>query len=115
MEQNIVVLVKSNPEKSHRAVEAIRIALGLLSGDHRVSVVLMDKAPLLLGDEAEDLVDGEDLDKYLPPFRELDQTFYVEKGALDRINLRGNDYKIQPISMQEISSLIAQADRHLIF
>ncbi len=115
MEQNVVVLVKSDPEESHRPVEAIRIALGLLSGDHKVSVILLDKSPLLLGDMAEDLVDGEDLGKYLPPFKELDQIFYVEKEALSRANLTENDYSIKPISMQEISDLIAQADRHLIF
>ncbi len=115
MEQNVVVLVKSDPEESHRPVEAIRIALGLLSGDHKVSVILLDKSPLLLGDMAEDLVDGEDLGKYLPPFKELDQTFYVEKEALNRANLTESDYNIQPISMQEISDLIAQADRHFIF
>jgi sulfur relay (sulfurtransferase) DsrF/TusC family protein len=115
MGQNIVVLVKSDPQESHRPVEAIRIALGLISGDHQVSVILMNNAPLLLGNEAEDLVDGEDLDKYLPPYRELDQTFYVEKEALDRAKLTETDYKIQPISIQEIANLIAKADRHLIF
>jgi len=115
MEQSVVVLVKSDPEESHRPVEAIRIALGLISGDHQVSLILMNKAPLLLEDEAEDLVDGEDLDKYLPPFKELDQTFYVEKEALDRAKLTESDYKIQPISMQEIANLIANSDRHLIF
>jgi sulfur relay (sulfurtransferase) DsrF/TusC family protein len=115
MEQNVVILVKSDPEKSHRPVEAIRIALGLLSGDHKVSVVLLDKSPLLLGDRPEDLVDGEDLEKYLPPFKELDQTFYVEKEALNGANLTESDYCIHPISMQEISDLIANADRHLVF
>jgi hypothetical protein len=115
MEQNVVVLIKSNPQDSHRAVEAIRIALGLLSGDHRVSVILMDHAPLLLRADPEGLVDGEDLDKYLPPFMELGQTFYIEKGALDRAKLTDSAFKFQPISMQKIAELIAQADRHLIF
>jgi sulfur relay (sulfurtransferase) DsrF/TusC family protein len=115
MEQNVVILVKSNPEESHRPVEAIRIGLGLLSGDHKVSVILLDKAPLLLGDKAEDLVDGEDLGKFLPPYRELEQTFYVEKEALNRANLTESDYSITPISMEEVSNMIAQADRHLIF
>jgi sulfur relay (sulfurtransferase) DsrF/TusC family protein len=115
MEQNVIVLIKSDPEESHRPVEAIRIALGLISGDHKVSVVLLDKSPLLLGNTAEDLVDGEDLEKYLPPFKELDQTFYVEKEALNRANLGESDYSIQPISIPEISDLISQADRHFIF
>lgn len=115
MEQNIVVLIKSDPEKSHRPVEAIRIALGLVSGDHQVSILLLDKAPLLLTDRAEDLVDGEDLDKYLSPLKELGQTFYVERQALDRVKVEDVDCKIVPLSMREIARMVEYADRHLIF
>jgi sulfur relay (sulfurtransferase) DsrF/TusC family protein len=115
MEKDILVLIKSDPEQSHRPVEAIRIALGLLSSQHRVKLILLGKAPLLLGDEAEDLVDGEELEKYLPPFNDLDQTFYVEKEAFQKAGLAGCNYQIIPVSTQEISKFIAQADRHLIF
>ena len=115
MDKEVVVLIKSSPQESHRPVEAIRIALGLVSGEHRVSVILLDKSLLLLGDTAEDLIDGDELEKYLLPLRELDQTFYVEREALERTKLPDSDYKIKPLSFQEISMLIARADRHLIF
>lgn len=115
MDKEIVVLIKSDPEKSHRPVEAIRIALGLLSGEHQVFVILLDKAPLLLGEAPEDLVDGEELGKYLSPLKDLDQTFYVEQEALVRAKLSESDYKIKSLSIQEISKLLAQADRHFIF
>jgi len=115
MDKDVVVLIKSSPQESHRPVEAIRIALGLLSGEHKVSLILIDKSLLLLGDEAEDLIDGEELGKYLPPLKELGQTFYVEKEALERTKLADTDFKIKPLSIQEISQLIAQAHCHLIF
>lgn len=115
MDKDVVILIKSSPQESHRPVEAVRIALGLLSGEHKVSLILIDKSLLLLGDEAEDLIDGEELGKYLPPLKELGQTFYVEKEAFERTNLVDCDYKIKPLSIQEISKLIAQAERHIIF
>jgi sulfur relay (sulfurtransferase) DsrF/TusC family protein len=115
MEQNVAILIKSDPEKTHRPVEAVRIALGLLSGDHQVRVILMGKAPLLLGETAEDLVDGEDLEKYLPPFKDLDQTFYVDSATYQRLKLEDCDYSVSPVTPQEIADMIAKADRHLIF
>ncbi len=115
MEQNVVVLVKSDPEKSHRPVEAIRIALGLVSSDHQVSIILLEKAPFLLSDRAESLMDGEDLEEYLSPLKELGQTFYVEKESLNRVKIDDPDCKIVPLPMTEIARLVESAERHLIF
>ncbi|HEY5595281.1 MAG TPA: DsrE family protein [Nitrospiria bacterium] len=115
MTDRILVLVKSNPLESHRPVEAIRIALGLVSGEHPVVIVLLNQAPLLLSDDTEDLVDGDILQKYLPTFKELDQTFMVEEGSLHAYPLKDSDYKIQPVSLDGIADLLLQAGRSIIF
>jgi hypothetical protein len=44
---NIVVVIQEDPRKSGRAVEALRIALGLGSGENPMTVVLPNQAPLL--------------------------------------------------------------------
>ena len=116
---NVALLIKTNPAESHRPAEAIRIALGLIGGEHQVVVILMEKAALLLAEESDDLVDGEELEKYLPTLKELNPVFYVEETALEEarkeVSLVEHDCKIQAVSMEEISGLIAQTDRHLVF
>lgn len=115
MNQSILVLIKGNPLESHRPAEAIRIALGLASSDHDVTIVLLNQAPLLLSDDTEDLVDGEILQKYLPTFKELDQTFFVEEKALRKYPIDGSGYAIQGLSYAQISERVKQAGCFFIF
>ena len=115
MDHFILVLIKSNPLKSHRPVEAIRIALGLASGEHPVQIVLMDQAPLVLAEESEDLVDGELLPKFLPTFKEWGQTFYVEEESWKALKPDKTEYQVVPISMSRIAKLLQQASRFMIF
>lgn len=115
MADPILVLVKSNPLESHRPVEAIRIALGMVSGDHSVVIVLMNEAPLLLANDTEDLVDGDILQKYLPNFKEMGQTFLVEESSWKNNTVDRSDYKIQTVSLEKIADLFQQAGRFFIF
>ena len=63
MSQNhpTVVFISEDPRVSHRANEAMRIALGIVAGDNPVSIVLSGPAVHLLDDETDDLVDGDDI------------------------------------------------------
>ncbi len=74
-----LVLIQTDPMKSHRAVEALRIALGL--GSHNegrdISVVLCGRAPYLLSEDAGDIVDGEILEKHIPVFIEWGTPFFI--------------------------------------
>lgn len=115
MTDTILVLVRSNPLKSHRPVEAIRIALGLVSGDHSVDIVLINQAHLLLAEDTEDLVDGDILQKYLPTFKEMGQPFLVEENSLTNKPVGPSDYKVQAVSFDKIADLIQQAGRFFIF
>lgn len=53
MPKRVAVVIGEDPTKTHRPVEALRIALGLCAGDHDTTVVLLGKAPLLLTDETD--------------------------------------------------------------
>jgi hypothetical protein len=68
--RRIVVLVTGDPMTSARPGEAIRIALGLGSGTHTVTVVLRGPAVGLLFPEAEESTSAEEVEKYLPSLGE---------------------------------------------
>jgi hypothetical protein len=109
----VVVLIRSDPEESHRPGEAIRIALGLAAGEHRVEVILTGKSPLLLTPELEELVDGEMTDKFLTTLREYVETFYVEEG--NPTDLSESDYPTSSLNREDMAKKMAAADRFLIF
>jgi len=97
MPPSIVVVIHEDPRKTHRAVEALRIALGLGVGENPLTVVLLDHAPLLLAGGQDDLIDGEILEKYLPSL-DLDPELMIREAT-----------------PQEIESLVSTSDRVLVF
>lgn len=74
---SIVFVIRGDPRTSHRPVEALRIALGLAAGEHDVTVVLEQEAARLLAKDADDVVDVEILEKYLPSFKQLGIPFVM--------------------------------------
>ncbi|MEW6682241.1 MAG: DsrE family protein [Nitrospirota bacterium] len=114
--RRILVLITGDPMTSARPGEAIRIALGLGSGSHTVSVVLRGPAVALLFPEAEDSACAEEVEKYLPSLAEaLEPGFYVERAALKGRDAGDSDYRIVPVDPPDIAKLIGQADRFVVF
>lgn len=114
--RRILVLITGDPMTSARPGEAIRIALGLGSGTHTVSVVLRGPAAGLLFPEAEDSACAEEVDTYLPSLAEtLDPGFYVERSALKGRDPSDSDYRIVPIDPPDIAKLVGEADRFVVF
>jgi hypothetical protein len=114
--RRILVLITGDPMTSARPGEAIRIALGLGSGTHSVSVVLRGPAAGLLFPEAEDSACAEDVDKYLPSLGEaLEPGFYVERSALKGRDPDESDYPIVPVDPADVAKLMGEADRFVIF
>lgn len=102
--------------KSHRAVEALRIALGL--GSHNegkdVGIILSGRAPFLLSDDTSDIVDGEILEKHLPVFIEWGTIFAVATDAeVPPCYVQGCITK--PINPRDTATALETADRVLIF
>jgi hypothetical protein len=114
MPASITVVVRCDPRKTHRAAEAVRIALGLATGPNPVTIVLLENAPLLLSEEHEDLVDAEVLEKHLPVLRELGVCLVVPSGTRDQVSLN-SDWEIREASMDDIRQVIAESDRVLAF
>jgi sulfur relay (sulfurtransferase) DsrF/TusC family protein len=112
-----VVVITEDPFKNHRPAEALRIALGLSSGDDlRATIILRGAAARLLTGEAEDAVDGEELAaRYLPIFREWKTTFLVDEAAAAELERAGTDFNYTARSESAIAAELANADRVLIF
>lgn len=115
MTDPVLILISSDPRENHQAVEGIRIALGLIGNDFQVKIVLMDHAPLLLGEDNEDLVDGEILLKFLPSFKEMDQNIYIEERSPDIADLSRTEYPIESISMTQIARFLDHSKHLLVF
>ena len=111
-----LVLIQTDPTKSHRAVEALRIALGL--GSHNegqdVSIILCGRAPSLLSEDTGDIVDAEILEKHLPVFIEWGTPFLIATDA-ETPRRYVADVVTKPITTVEISAALESADRVLIF
>lgn len=114
MPKQVVVLIREDPTKSHRASEAIRIALGLSTGPNPLSIILLDNARQLVSDEAYDLPDGEILEKHMPVIKNLEIPIFLPKGSKDSFPI-DQEFTIQESSSAQIASLLEQADRVLTF
>jgi len=110
-----IVLIQSNPFESHQPAEALRIALGLLSGENQAEVILLGKAVSILFEDPEDFKDGEVIEKFLPSLKDWLKTFYVERSALNGLQPTDSDYSMTAVSLDEVADLMIRADRFIIF
>src|SRR5882724_8833887 len=79
--QPVLVIISEDPRVSHRANEAMRIALGVVAGENPVRIVLSGPAVHLLDEDTDDLVDGDDIAKFRAALKKLGVPFHVEKDA----------------------------------
>ena len=114
MPKNILVLIREDPQKSHRASEAIRIALGLSTGPNPLKIILLGPAKLLVSDEAYDLPDGEILEKYLPVIQNLEIPIFLDSHNPENRPFNP-DFYLNTLSDHEIENLLLKADRVLTF
>jgi sulfur relay (sulfurtransferase) DsrF/TusC family protein len=118
--EHVLVVVSVDPEVSHRANEAVRIALGILAGENDVTLVLLGPAAKVLSPAVEDYVDGEDTQKHVATLKKLGQVFHVERSAIPPDDRHATDWnaggpEVIPISRAELATLIARSDRVLVF
>ena len=114
MSKQVVVLIREDPTQSSRAVEAIRIALGLSTGPNPISIILLNKARQLITDDAYDLPDGEILEKHLPVIKNLEIPVVIPIGSRETFSI-DEEFTIQESSSSQMASLLEQADRVLAF
>ena len=80
MPKQLIVLIRVDPNQTHRASEALRIALGLSTGPNPISIILLNNARQLVSDDAYDLPDGEILEKHLPVIQKFRNSYHHSNG-----------------------------------
>jgi sulfur relay (sulfurtransferase) DsrF/TusC family protein len=111
-----LVIISEDPRDSHRANEAMRIALGVVAGENEVDVVLTGPAVHLLDDDTDDLVDGDDIAKFRASLKKLDIPFHVEASVIPaRSDWNSEGHSVVPIGTDVLGALLSKASRFIIF
>jgi hypothetical protein len=113
MSKRVAVVIAEDPTRTHRPVEALRIALGLCAGDHETTIVLLGTAPRLLTDDTDDVIDVDILEKYRPSLGQLAVPFIVESSASTDAILK--EFPVTQKSPGQIRSFLQSCDRTLVF
>ncbi len=113
MSKRVAVVIAEGPRKTHRPVEALRIALGLAAGSHTATVVLLGEAARLLSDDTDDIVDVDILEKYLPSIEQLEIPFILQDTP-DQIPVR-DEFSIRREKDENIRSFVRSMDCALVF
>jgi len=114
--QPTVVIISEDPRVSHRANEALRIALGVVAGENDVDIVLAGPAIHLLDEDTDELVDGDDIAKYRASLKKLGIVFHVEGTALPAApdwNTEGHPVAL--VAPEDIAALVSRASRFIVF
>ena len=113
MAKNIAVVIQDDPRKTHRPVEALRIALGLAAGSHTTTVVLLGEAARLLSEETDDIIDVDILEKYLPSVEQLEIPVVLQ-DIPNQIPVR-DEFSTRRENDETISSIVRSMDCALVF
>ncbi|MFQ6092589.1 MAG: hypothetical protein ACE5OR_07905 [bacterium] len=112
-----LVIIRSDPFRTHRAGEALRVAVGLSGGEpERVHIVLMDSAPALLYQDPMEFEDGETVEDYLDVLKGCGVEFYVEQEFFSgRSDCGETEFEVRRVSTKAISQLMSRSKNVLIF
>jgi predicted peroxiredoxin len=114
--QPVLVLISADPRDSHRANEAMRIGLGVVSGENEVTIVLTGPAVHLLDADTDDLVDGDDIAKFRANLRAVGVPFHVAADAVPSDpDWNAEGHEIVPVTPAEIAALVRESRRVLVF
>ncbi|MGH7365281.1 MAG: hypothetical protein ACREKQ_07430 [Candidatus Rokuibacteriota bacterium] len=113
--QPTLVLISEDPRVSHRANEAMRIAVGIVAGENEVRVVLTGPAVHLLDDDTDDLVDGDDIAKFRAALKKLGVPFHVEGGPPGQADWNGDRHPLIAVTPADVAAMVPQATRFLVF
>jgi hypothetical protein len=114
--QPVLVLISEDPRVSHRANEAMRIALGVVAGETPLDIVLTGPAVHLLDEETDDLVDGDDIAKFRENLKRLEVPFHVEETAVPTDpDWNESGHPVVLVSRADIGALLRQGRRFIVF
>jgi sulfur relay (sulfurtransferase) DsrF/TusC family protein len=115
---NVTMILRKPPYGDINAAEAVRHALGGVSGDWKVSLILIDGGVLLARSGQDDVGTGfTNLEATLKDCCDMGIDVYADNLSLYEHSLKKEDIvpNVQIKNESEIASLIKTADKTLIF
>ena len=107
--KSLLVVLTSDPRKSHRAAEAIRIAAGVAAWRKvDVSLYLAGPAVLALSADVDDFVNEESFTQYLPMLVESGRPILAEAGAPLLKEVHEAAVRFETISPPHLATLASQ-------
>ena len=115
-DEPVLVVISADPRRSHRANEAMRIGLGIVSGENEVTFVLSGSGVHLLDADTDDLQDGDDIAKFRASLRSLGIPFHVEREAIPADpDWNADRHPVVAVSRAEIAALMRRGRRFFVF
>jgi len=112
----VLVLISLDPRQSHRANEAMRIGLGIVSGENEVTFVLTGPGVHLLDGDTDDLVDGDDIARFRANLKTLGIPFHVEEASRPTDpDWNADGHPVRLVSAAAIVDLVRASRRVLSF
>ncbi|HEY3915838.1 MAG TPA: hypothetical protein VGN61_15225 [Verrucomicrobiae bacterium] len=109
MNTSALFIIDTDPRASGRPAEAVRIAAGIgVWKKIDVAVYLRAATIPILGEDTDDLVDGENYARYLPILGESGRPIYVQKDAKALSKLGQSAIPYQEISDAELGQMAAE-------
>lgn len=115
-DEPVLVVITSDPRRSHRANEAMRIGLGVVSGENEVTFVLSGDGVHLLDGDTDDLEDGDDIAKFRANLKSLGIPFHVEREAVPTDpDWNADGHPVVTVSRDDIAALMRRGRRFIVF
>lgn len=110
MKRKALFILTTDPRRSARPAEAIRIAAGIGAWKKvEVSLYLHAEAVLALSEYADEFIDEDNYTRYLPLVAEWGRPIYVQSGAPELKNLGESPFHFEEISEDRLANLSAEA------
>ena len=108
MNRRALFLVTSDPRQTGRVAEAVRIAAGVGAWPQvEVTLYLHGDAALALGEDAEELIDGDNFTRYLPMLAEAGRIILVQQGVGVTLNSADAPPLLEFIDMAQLAARVA--------
>jgi hypothetical protein len=111
VKRRVLFMVTSDPRVSARPAEAVRIAAGVGAWETLDAVLyLRGAAVLALGEDAEELVDGDNFVRYLPLATEAGRRVCAQRGSPLLTELGETRISFVPMDDDELARLAADSE-----
>jgi len=116
MKRCALFVIRSDPRRSHRPAEAIRIAAGV-GGWQQIEIALYLRGPavLALAEPPTGLVDEDLFARCLPLIQEFSHPVFVQSQAAELARLGQSPWRFEPLEDAQLATLAAQSSCVLNF